>query len=278
VAANHTLELAQALAAAAMLGAGDQALARVRGPDAQAARGMVADWRRLPRATRASAIAAAAYAATAPVPAGIDGIHPSWIERRLQDEGAAAAQAWARRQQVLGPLEVWWLRRICAGLTALPPPTNERAHQIAQVVACSCDEVAAGSLGVGAALFAHAAGSEPDAGARVGTRFLPAAVWAQLVAVVQQEGQGGRMGSVRAALALFPSAPARDSLTRAGLAVLMAHAATHGPPLAQQLAQKLPVAIADELLAARRDLAALVTELPAAATTMVLFRMAAVLC
>ncbi len=85
-------------------------LARIGGVLGEAARAALAQDQK----QRVAAVATA----RAPVPPGLRGVDPSWIERGLLDLPARARVALA--EGPLDEVDVWLVRRACAGLVPLP--------------------------------------------------------------------------------------------------------------------------------------------------------------
>lgn len=99
-------------------------LARLGGPLGDAARAKAAELRRLPATARKAERARVAAIAHAPVPAGLRGIDPSWIE-------AALADLPPRARAELGtggssPAAIWLVRWAAARLAPMPPVTAAR--------------------------------------------------------------------------------------------------------------------------------------------------------
>jgi hypothetical protein len=253
--------IGEALAAAC----GDRAvLARIGGPIGEAARAAHDRLERgAPPEARRRSRAGWAAAARAPVPPGIRGVHPSWIEAAL-----AALPARARADLAGGgvgshdPIAVWLVRWACAGLPPMPaadavgPPAS-----IDAAVRLRGEDLAAWLAEVGAdqlALAVGAAGGEaPAAAVRVaGARLARAA------ARIGTPPRAGALGPVRAAIGRCRAAvselhDARGLDDRVLLAIGARAIAPHTDALARrQLAVRLPrpvgLAVAEALEAFAR--------------------------
>jgi hypothetical protein len=272
--------IGEALAAAC----GDRAvLARIGGPIGAAARAALERLERLEHTGGAPARrrlrAGWAAAARAPVPPGLRGVHPSWIEATLAElppraradlaggglgtaAGTAAGSPGASAGAPAGapdPVAVWLVRRACAGLPPLPvadaagPPAS-----IDEAVRLRGDALEAWLVEIGAdqlALAVGAAGGEALAAAVrvVGARLARAA------ARIGGPPRVGALGPVRAAIARCKAAVAElqgggPLDDRALLAIGARAIAPHACALARrQLAVRLPrplgLAAADALAA-----------------------------
>ncbi|MDB4957842.1 MAG: hypothetical protein JWO36_5411 [Myxococcales bacterium] len=87
-----------------------------------------------------------AAAARAPMPPGLRGVHPTWIEAALAPLPDRARAALAAGSE--DPIDVWLARWVCAELPPMPPITNERPASgrfvsVAVVVAQGGDELRA---------------------------------------------------------------------------------------------------------------------------------------
>jgi hypothetical protein len=220
-----------------------EVLAKLRGPLGDAARAQGAAW--ADRATRAR------WAATArtPVPAGIRGVHPSWIEAGLVGlpERARAAVASGGGDAV----DTWLARWATAGIPPMPPITAPRVTSIdtvtrvdAIILAHWLEEVGADQL----ALALTAAGEPAIAAAaeRVGARLIAAAA---RIAVAPRVGALGR---VRAAIERCRVVLDGRALHRIGARAIAPH--LHAL-VRRQIMYRLPRAlgqiVGDELAAAR---------------------------
>ena len=136
--------------------AGGDLVARLGGPLGDAARAA-----QVPRDRegRAAELAAAA----APVPPGIRGAHPSWLEHALAELPARARDAVAAGGG--DPVDVWLARWACAELPPLPPLRDVRQpRSIEDVVAMR--ELEAWLAGIGSAQLAYAASLAQPGAAR----------------------------------------------------------------------------------------------------------------
>jgi hypothetical protein len=137
--------IADALALAAR-GADSQrrSLDRIAGPWGMAARAAARELEQASSGERARRLAAV----RAPMPPGLRGVHPSWIEHALADLPARARRALAE-----GPrdgVDVWLVRWACSELPALPAlrahdrlsaPPFGGAAQSGEARPCECREV-----------------------------------------------------------------------------------------------------------------------------------------
>jgi hypothetical protein len=231
--------VAGALAAAC----GDaEVLARLGGPLGQAARAAFAE--RADRLTRARWAAAA----RSPVPAGLRGVDPSWIEAGLVGLPARARAALARGGG--DEVDVWLVRWATA---AIPPmPAISAARAISIDTATELDRIALERwLGdVGADQLALALGAAGRTAVAAAARILGD----RLVAAAQRIARApraGALGPVRAAIERCRVPLDDRALVRIGARAI----APHLDPLAhRQIAYRLPrplgLVIAGELAAA----------------------------
>lgn len=223
-------------------------LARLGGPLGAAARSAHARHAALERAgkleERRRLRAQWAAAARAPVPPGLRGVHPSWIEAALADLPARTRADLARGglgdDGGFDPVAVWLVRWACAELPPLPaadlagPPAS-----LDEAVRLRADDLASWLAEVGADQLALAIGAAGAAGREglaaaaqiVGDRLLRAA--ARIVA----PPRAGALGPARAAIVRC-----RVALDDRALLVIGARAiAPHTDALARrQLAVRLP--------------------------------------
>ncbi len=204
-----------------------------------------------------------AAAARAPVPPGLRGVHPSWIEAALAvlpararaDLARGAVEAGGGGSGAADPYDVsddriacWLVRWACAGLPPMPEANVEGPPaSLDQAVRLRADELAAWLAEVGADQLALAVGA-------AGVHALSAAaqvVGARLTRAAARIGvspRAGALGPVRAAITRC-----RVSLDDRALLVIGARAlAPHAAALARrQLAVRLPrplgLAVADAL-------------------------------
>ncbi|MBL0217850.1 MAG: hypothetical protein IPQ07_28720 [Myxococcales bacterium] len=179
--------IGQALAAAC----GNRAvLGRIGGVLGEAARaGLAQD-----QAQRAAAIAAA----RAPVPPGLRGIDPSWIEVALAELPDRARVALA--EGPLSELDVWLVRRACAQLVPLPPieATLARPRVPADVLRMSVPALRGWLAEVGRDQLAFALGEHAAA---LGASLVP------VIARIARAPRHGELGPRRAAVARAQGEP-----------------------------------------------------------------------
>jgi hypothetical protein len=191
----------RALAAAAVLGDAGAALARIGGDAGERAREMVVGWQGLDRTARARAVALAAAAVRAPVPAGADRIDRGWSEAALGDDPRARA-AWEARRT--GPVDVWWTRRVTAGWIAIPPEhaaaTVDHPDELARWPA---DRIVRAMRRVGLAIVAHVTLEAGDvAVARIAAGIVDGAAMVELARRLRGDTElRAAMGPVRVAAA-----------------------------------------------------------------------------
>lgn len=194
-----------ALAAAAIAAFGDDGahvLRLVGGELGAGARAAIAALRGLEAGEQRHTRARWAATARAPVPAGVRGIHASWIEAALDGEPARARTAMANGGLGDG-VDTWLARRVCAALPSLPLAVPAWPRSIDDAIACDGETLARWLAEVGAdqlALALVAAGGEAIAGAATrlgpdGARLIAAATRIQLAP------RAGQLGLVRAAIA-----------------------------------------------------------------------------
>jgi hypothetical protein len=260
--------IGEALAAAC---ADRAVLARLGGETGEASRAALDQLARERPEARRALRAQWAAASRAPVPPGLRGVHPSWIEAALAElppraradlarggAGAdAAAASWGGARGVYDPIAVWLVRWACAGLPPLPPadavgpPSSieEAVRLRADALAAWLAEVGADQLALALGAAGSTAGAEAvAAAARIVGERLPRA--ASRVAAAPR---AGALGPARAAIARC-----RVPLDDRALLVIGARAiAPHTGPLSRrQLAARLPrplgLSIADALEAFAR--------------------------
>lgn len=229
--------LAGALAAACR---DPDVLARIAGPVGDAARAAIAA--APDRATRArwSAIA------RAPVPAGLRGVHPSWIEAGLAGlpERARAAVASGGGDEV----DVWLARWATASIPPMPAITAARVTSVDSATRVDAATLEAWLADNGAdqlalALGAAGAGAVAAAARIVGERLLQAA------ARIGVAPRAGALGPTRAAIARCRVTLDDRALVRIGARAV----APYVDPLARlQIMHRLPrplgLIIGDELM------------------------------
>jgi hypothetical protein len=231
--------VAGALAAACV---DPEVLARLAGPLGDRARAVVAGG--IDRARRARWAAAA----RAPVPAGLRGVHPSWIEAGLAGLPERAREAVAAGGG--GEVLTWLARWATAAIPPMPAVTASRVTSVdsaTRVDAATLERWIedAGSDQLAFALAA-AGGDAVAASARIfGDRLIEAA------ARVAVAPRAGALGTTRAAIARCRVVFDDRALARIGARAI----APHVDPLARlqivhRLARPLGLAIRDELEAA----------------------------
>jgi hypothetical protein len=219
--------IAGALAAAC----GDpEVLARIGGPLGEAVR--AASARRPDRVHRAR------WAATArtSVPAGIRGVHPSWIEAGLAGlpERARAAVASGGGDEV----DSWLARWATATIPPMPAITAARVTSVDSAIRVDGSTLErwfedAGADQLALALSAAGGGAIVAAAVRVGDRLIAAAA---RIAVAPRVGA---LGPVRAAIERCRVALDRTALLRIGARAIAPHVG--GDPLARlQIMHRLP--------------------------------------
>jgi hypothetical protein len=179
--------IAGALAAAC---ADPMVLVRLGGPLGDAVRELAAPADRATRAGRAAA-------ARAPVPAGIRGVHPSWIEAGLAGlpERARAAVASGGGD----PVDTWLARRATAAIPPMPAITAARVTSIDSATRVDAGVLEHWLADAGAdqlALALSVAGDDAlaAAAARIGDRMRVAA------ARIALPPRAGALGAARAAI------------------------------------------------------------------------------
>jgi hypothetical protein len=206
-------------------------LARLAGPLGEAARAAIAT--HPDRATRA----AWAAVSRAPVPAGLRGVHPSWIEAGLADlpdvaRGAVAAGGG-------DPARTWLARWATASIPPMPAVTAARVTSVASATRVDAATLQRWIEDAGAdqlALALAAAGGDAVAAAAriVGVRLFEAA------ARIPIAPRAGGLGSTRAAIARCKVELDDRALVRIGARAI----APHVDPLARlQIAHRLPRAV-----------------------------------
>ena len=179
--------IGQVLAAAC----GDRAvLARIGGVLGDAARaGLAQD-----QPQRAAAIAAA----RAPIPPGLRGVDPSWIEEALAELPDRARVALA--EGPLSELDVWLVRRACARLVPLPPIEVTLAQPAvpADVLRMSVPALRGWLAEVGRDQLAFALGEHAAA---LGASLVP------VIARITRAPRHGELGPRRAAVARAQGEP-----------------------------------------------------------------------
>ncbi|MDB4960269.1 MAG: hypothetical protein JWP01_268 [Myxococcales bacterium] len=210
-------------------------LDRIRGPIGDAARaafdrlaGQTAEQRREQRITWCAA-------ARAPVPPGIRGVDPSWIEAALADLPARARDAVAEGASTA--VDVWLARWACAEIPPMPSidPLLIRPRTIVDLPRLAAPALQAWLEDVGADQLAFALGPHaPPAAAVFGDRVLAA------VARVSSPPRAGSLGQRRAAIERARVEPGPGALAIIGARAMAPHT---DPVLRRQLVLRLPRAI-----------------------------------
>lgn len=233
--------VARALAAACR---DPEVLARIAGPLGEAARAALTA--ASDRATRVRW----AEAARAPVPAGLRGVHPSWIEA-----GLAGLPARARRAVASGggdEVDTWLARWATASIPPMPAVTAARVTSPGSITWVDAATLEGWLADTGADQLALALGAAGNAAvaaaARIaGGRLLEAA------ARIAVSPRAGALGPVRAAIARCRVTLDDRAVVRIGARAI----APYVDPLARlQIMHRLPrslgLAVGDELVAAAR--------------------------
>jgi hypothetical protein len=174
-------------------------LARLGGSIGDAARDAAAELAGLPVDQRRMWRAKMMAAFRAPIPPGIRGVHPSWIEAGLVGLPPRAREALSNGAPT--DVDVWLARWACAEIPPMPavdvnlgPPRS-----IEEAIRLSGETLERWLMEVGADQLAHALASQPQAIAQiarvVGDRIHVA------VARIQRDPRIGALGPVRAAIA-----------------------------------------------------------------------------
>lgn len=235
--------IAEALAAACPGPTGAAILARLGGPLGEAARARARELAQRPEAERRPARAAWAAAVRTPVPRGLRGVDPSWIEA-----GLAALPARARTDVASGggdAVGVWLARWATSELAPLPADVvDRRPSSLAELVRVRGDVLAAWLADVGADQLALALATAGDAPRRSAVAAL-AAIDADAAARVERATvrigappRAGALGPARAVVARCKlGSLADDALVRIGARAI----APHTDALARrQLVLRLP--------------------------------------
>ena len=229
--------VARALALAAWRG-GDQALRLIAGPEAIAARALVASWR---RAGGDVAAAEVARELAAPRPVRWRAIDPSWLAAAAAGEGPAFRAAALTDD---GPVGRWCARWLFGELVPMPVGAIGAAPGPRDLARLSAPGLAQALAWLGRRQLAHALGAGHDrglgplAGAPPWGREL--LIEAAAVASLGDDAQV-RLGPRRAVLARASGLARADALApaRLGARAIAATVRAVGD-LAAQLAQRLP--------------------------------------
>jgi hypothetical protein len=250
-----------------------EAAERLAGPGAARCRAAVAAWAAAPEAERAASRAALVGELAADVPRGLELVHPGWVRRALEGEPTAVIRAvvaglpddvrrvgdeivrargdGGRGPTLTGPGVARIRRALFAGLAPLPPggeaaPSSARALCALAFAALVEELDRRGAEALGLALS-----GAPDA---VVARAA-AGVGEPLARVVLAAARAGATAEARAAaralVAAVPSAEAARGPARAvGLRAVASALAGEGGAALAAVAQRLPPALGDALLAA----------------------------
>lgn len=195
--------IGDALAAAADRLGADAAgvLARLGGPLGDATRAAAAALASLDRAARKRRSAEITVLVRAPVPAGLRGVHPTWLEHALDALPACARTALAAAG--IDPVDVWLARWATA---ELPPLVSAQQDAVAWLADAGADQ------------FALALGEQ--------ARAVP--VLAAALDRIAKPPRIGRLGPARAAIARCRDVTLDDDLAfvRVGSRALAPHLAT----------------------------------------------------
>jgi hypothetical protein len=260
------------------LGAGAAAADRLAGAAGERCRTAFAAWAALDDEARAKELAALKGELAAPVPAGIDRVHPGWLRRAFEGERAeivlaaatgqaapvreAASDLLRAREEIAssrwsrasGPALDELRRALFAGLVPMPVGAGgqarmPRAHALCALPATAlCEEIdRRGAETLGRAL----AGAPAEALARAAAG---AAGLARVVVAAAKTGAPGVSDEARAeARALVASVPreqaARGAVRAVGLRAVARDVAAEGVAALMAVAQVLPPALGDALLA-----------------------------
>jgi len=226
-------------------------LARIGGPLGVAARAAVQELAAQPDRKRRATRAAWAAVARMPVPAGIRGVHASWIEAGLAGLPFAARSALA--SVATDPASVWLARWACSELVPLPADDQPRPPRAASELArLASSDLAAWLADVGADQLAFALASAPEQ-ALASTARIVGDVLIHAATRIRQPPRAGALGPARAAIARC-----RVSLVDHGLVTIGARAiAPHVDAMtARQLAVRLPRSLGLVVATALREHAA----------------------
>jgi len=237
-----------ALVAVLLAGGDAAALARLGGTMAarcaEVARGLAA----LERSVRAQALAQAAVALGAGVPANLALVHPSWIEAALEGEGDAVRRAVAGdANEAADASMVTWLRRRALGAFVDMPASLPAAELLQERLE------ALGRSRLALALQAAPVAAQAQVAARLGGAHAAA-----LLAALRTPGSRAKVSAAVRELHDLVAGSAPMLLVRAGARHLAPALAAQGDR-ARVLAQRLPRAaglvLLDEVARAQPDAA-----------------------
>jgi len=223
-------------------------LERIGGPIGEAARDAAGELAALPPSDARGWRTRLVAAVRAPVPPGIRGVDPTWIEAGLVGLPARARMAVSGPRD---PVDVWLARWACAAIPPLPAIDHalEIPGSIEDAIRLSAGALVEWLAEVAADQLAHALSSQPaalGAIARItGDRVLAAADR------IPHPPRAGALGPIRDAIVRCRAeATGRELLLRIGARAIGPHT---DPMTRRQLAVRLPrplgLTLADEMLA-----------------------------
>jgi hypothetical protein len=232
---------ASALALAAVQAAGEAAprvLARIAGAEGAAARAEAARLLARPAAERAVELARL----RAPRPPGLDEVHPDWRAEPVSTRTA--------------PARVWAERRAFGHLVAMPAAAAEQVASAAELPHARADWLIHRLERLGLRQLAHAVAVAPRPelaalAARLGARGKP---FVEAIGRILELGDAaaGVLGPRRAAVARCAGLRVGDdamALLAIGARAIAPHVAAAGGDVARQIAQRLPRAPGERVLA-----------------------------
>ncbi|MBS1120343.1 MAG: hypothetical protein H6Q90_2571 [Deltaproteobacteria bacterium] len=198
-------------------------LARIAGPIGESARRAATDLATASPDERRRLRARMLAGATAPLPTGIRGAHPSWIEAGLVGLPERARHAIA--SGTLTAVDVWLARWACAEIPPLPATSDRPVGSVYDAIRLPGDKLVAWLSEIGADQLAFALrAAGPDALARVAASAPDRALGARLAVAAARLDRPPRLdalGPVRAAIARCrlerQSREDRDGIARAQL-------------------------------------------------------------
>jgi len=217
-------------------------LARIAGPLGAAARDVSVGIDRATRTRRAAR-------ATSPVPAGLRGVHPSWIEAGLAGLPVRARAAVASAGG--GPVDTWLARWATATIPPMPAIREARVTSLASALAVDAATLERWLAEVGADQLALALGAAGGGALEAAARVVGPRLTAAALRILEPP-RAGALGSIRAAIARCRLTLDDRALVRIGARAIAAHI----PALARrQLAHRLPrelgLVVEDELATAQ---------------------------
>jgi hypothetical protein len=248
-------------------GGGGETSARLAGVGAERCVAAVAALGRLTLEARRAGEAELAAEIAAPLPAGLSRVHPGWLRRVLEGETGQVVRAVVRDapaevrrvaeeilagrsegagQPLTGPLVAELQRAVFASL-APQPPGPPRARALCELpVESLLDEIdRRGAEAVGLAVAGAPDAVVARAAAGAGER------WARAVIAAAKRPAAPEDRAV--ARALVASAAGRDAVRAVGLLAVAREIAVEGAGALTAVAQRLPPAVGDALLAVSGD-------------------------